>query len=36
VVILPWNIKAEIVRQLDYVASWGGRYVTAVPSLEVS
>jgi hypothetical protein len=36
VVILPWNIKAELVRQLDYVASWGGGYVTAVPSLEVS
>jgi SAM-dependent methyltransferase len=36
VVILPWNIKAEIVEQLRYVASWGGGFVTAVPSLEVS
>ena len=36
VVILPWNLRDEIVRQLDYVASWGGRFVTAVPSLEIA
>jgi SAM-dependent methyltransferase len=35
VVILPWNLKAEIMRQLDYVKAWGGRLVTAVPHLEI-
>jgi len=35
VVILPWNLKIEIMKQLDYVKSWGGRFVTAVPELEV-
>ncbi len=35
VVILPWNLKAEIMCQLDYVRAWGGRFVTAVPHLEV-
>jgi SAM-dependent methyltransferase len=35
VVILPWNLKAEIIRQLDYVKAWGGRLVTAVPHLEI-
>ena len=35
VVILPWNLKAEIVEQIRYVRSWGGRFATAVPALEV-
>ena len=35
VVILPWNLKAEVIKQLDYIRSWGGEYVTAVPNLEV-
>jgi SAM-dependent methyltransferase len=36
VVILPWNLKAEIVQQLAYVRAWGGKFVTAVPRLEVA
>jgi 2-polyprenyl-3-methyl-5-hydroxy-6-metoxy-1,4-benzoquinol methylase len=36
VVILPWNLKDEVRRQLDYVRAWGGRFVTAVPSLELA
>jgi SAM-dependent methyltransferase len=36
VVILPWNLKAEVVQQLARIRQWGGRFVTAVPSLEVS
>jgi len=35
VVILPWNLKQEVVKQLDYIHAWGGRFVTAVPSLRV-
>lgn len=35
VVILPWNLKAEVTEQLQYVTSWGGRFVTAVSQLEV-
>lgn len=35
VVILPWNLKSEIEEQLHYVREWGGRLVTAVPSLEI-
>jgi SAM-dependent methyltransferase len=35
VVILPWNIKAEIMQQLDYIRAWGGQFVTAVPHLQV-
>ncbi len=36
VVILPWNLKSEVTAQLDRVRQWGGRFVTAVPKLEVS
>ncbi len=35
VVILPWNLKAEVMKQLDYIHNWGGKYVTVVPHLEV-
>lgn len=36
VVILPWNLKVEIMQQIEYVKSWGGRLVTAVPRLEMT
>jgi SAM-dependent methyltransferase len=35
VLILPWNLKAELEIQLAYVKEWGGRLVTAIPSLEI-
>jgi SAM-dependent methyltransferase len=35
VIILPWNIKNEIAEQLKYIRSWSGRFVTAIPKLEV-
>jgi SAM-dependent methyltransferase len=34
IVILPWNLRDEVMRQLDYVRAWGGRFVTAVPELR--
>lgn len=36
VVILPWNLRAEVVEQLAYIREWGGQFVTAVPSLKIS
>jgi SAM-dependent methyltransferase len=35
IVLLPWNLKPELMHQLQYVREWGGRLVTAVPSMEV-
>jgi hypothetical protein len=35
VVILPWNLRHEIAGQMDGVRDWGGRFVTAVPSLTI-
>ena len=35
VLILPWNLRDEVMNQLSYVREWGGQFVTAVPRLEV-
>ncbi len=35
VIILPWNIKGEIVEQLSYLKDWNGQFVTAIPKLKV-
>ena len=33
--IRPWNLRAEIAQQLDYVREWGGRLVVPLPRVEV-
>jgi hypothetical protein len=35
VLILPWNLKAEISAQLDFVREWGGQLVVPLPVLKV-
>jgi hypothetical protein len=35
VVILPWNLKNEVMGQLDYIKENSGKFVIAVPELEV-
>jgi SAM-dependent methyltransferase len=35
VLILPWNITEEVIAQHGYVREWGGKFVTAVPLLQV-
>ena len=35
VIIFPWNIKDEIVKQLSYIKDWGGKFVVAVPFLQI-
>ena len=36
ILVLPWNLRDEISRQLDYVRSWGGRLVFPIPTLEIN
>ena len=36
VLILPWNLREEVVEQLAYIREWGGRFVTVVPVLRIS
>lgn len=33
--ILPWNLREEIVRQMTAIRAWGGRFVTAVPGVAI-
>jgi len=33
--ILPWNVKEEIMEQMAEIRGWGGRFVTPVPTLQV-
>jgi hypothetical protein len=35
VLILPWNLREEILEQMADVRSWGGRFVVAIPEVEV-
>jgi SAM-dependent methyltransferase len=33
--ILPWNLKDEIIGQMTFIRDWGGRFVTASPETKV-
>jgi hypothetical protein len=35
VLILPWNLKAEIKEQMSEVRSWGGRFIAPVPTATI-
>jgi 2-polyprenyl-3-methyl-5-hydroxy-6-metoxy-1,4-benzoquinol methylase len=35
ILVLPWNLKDEISRQLEYARSWGARLVFPIPALEI-
>lgn len=35
VIILPWNLKDEIMSQLIYIKKWGGAFVTFIPHVRV-
>jgi SAM-dependent methyltransferase len=35
VLILPWNLKAEIMRSERFIGEWGGRFVVPIPELQV-
>ncbi|MEM9653362.1 MAG: class I SAM-dependent methyltransferase [Actinomycetota bacterium] len=36
VLVLPWNLMAEISSQLHYISGWDGQLVRAVPELQIS
>lgn len=35
VLVLPWNIKEEIMEQLGYIRDWGGKFVLPIPELKI-
>lgn len=36
ILILPWNLKDEVMAQLAYARDWGARFVTAIPTLQIT
>jgi SAM-dependent methyltransferase len=35
ILVLPWNLREEIVEQLSYARAWGAKFVCAVPHLTI-
>ncbi len=35
ILILPWNLKTEVMDQMDFVRQWGGRFVVPIPEVTV-
>ncbi len=33
--ILPWNLKEEIMEQMSHIREWGGRFVVLIPKVKV-
>lgn len=35
VLILPWNLKDEIVEQMSFIREWNGKFVVLIPKIEI-
>jgi 2-polyprenyl-3-methyl-5-hydroxy-6-metoxy-1,4-benzoquinol methylase len=35
VMILPWNLKEEVMGQMHYIRDWGGQFVVPIPEVRV-
>ncbi len=35
VIILPWNLKDEIMRQMAHIKDWKGKFVTLIPKVRI-
>ena len=35
VLILPWNLKSEILEQMSYIRDWGGKFVVPIPEVAI-
>ena len=33
--ILPWNLKEEIMEQMSHIRNWGGQFVTLIPEVSI-
>jgi len=33
--ILPWNLKNEIMAQMNFIRKWGGQFVIPIPNLQI-
>jgi SAM-dependent methyltransferase len=35
ILILPWNLKREIIHQMRHVGEWGGKFIVPIPNVEI-
>jgi hypothetical protein len=35
VLILPWNLKTEIMTQITYIRDWGGQFIVPIPEAHI-
>ena len=35
IILLPWNLKDELMNQLDYAREWGAKFVVPIPELKI-
>lgn len=35
ILIMPWNLKEEIIEQLEYARLWGAKFILPIPKVEV-
>ena len=35
IMILPWNIKDEIMEQMSFINDWGGKFIIPIPEVQV-
>jgi len=35
ILILPWNLKDEIIAQLDYAREWGAKFIVPIPEARI-
>ena len=33
--ILPWNLKNEIMEQMAFINEWGGKFVVPIPEVKI-
>jgi 2-polyprenyl-3-methyl-5-hydroxy-6-metoxy-1,4-benzoquinol methylase len=34
-IILPWNLRSEIIEQMAHIRDWGGKFIVTIPQLEI-
>jgi len=35
ILILPWNIKSEIIAQMSCIREWGGKFIVPIPQIDI-
>jgi hypothetical protein len=33
--ILPWNLKDEVIDQMRHIRDWGGQFIVPIPEVQV-